>query len=700
MRMEPRSLALCSLLALVACSDDVPPTADGSGSSAGTTSPGDTSSSTAVVDDGSTSSTGPGTADDTTTDDGGPIDPADLEWPLLDCDPLAPGYCAYPFPSNVYTIPDDGMVTGRRLQIPVSMYTADPNPEPWTWGDGFSPSGAIMTFMPGATATGLPGHEDIDASLADGSPTVLVDAETYERIPHFSELDWSTSDASRRSLFIHPVSRLLPGRRYIVAIRSVVDGSGAALPPSPAFAALRDGTPLPEEPSVEERRVLYGDIFWRLGQAGVARGELQLAWDFHTASDENTTGWLLHMRDDAFAQLGEDSPPYTIDVVDTDWNTADFLYRIEGTMTVPRYVDTSSPVGARLVRDGNGMPVQDGTLDVPFWMIVPRTAEQFPAALVQHGHGLLGAGSQVQGGHFRAMATTYNYVIFGVSWIGMASEDYLPIAAAVTSRAPGGLATMTDRLHQGALNQLLAMRMASVGLANDPLLAGLLDPNERYYYGISQGGILGGVYMATTTEVTRGVLDVPGQPYNLLLTRSVDFNDFFTLLRTTYSDPVDIAYLLGTLQLMWDRVEPTGYTHRIVQNPLPGTGTHDILVTAALGDHQVTTLGAHHMARSAGIGHLDTGLRDLWGLPAFTNGSVGSAYVEYDFGLPPDPVCNLPQTACDDPHGKLRQQTAAREQINEFLRTGAISNFCTNGVCSYPELSGCDPGEGTPNVCG
>lgn len=696
--MVPRSIALCSLLALVACGDDVPPTEAGSGS--GSTGSPDTGT-TAVVDEGSTGSTGStsGSTGEESTDDGGPIDPADLDWPLLDCDPLAPDYCAFPFPSNVYTVPDAAMATGRRVQLPVSMYTADPDPEPWTWGDGFSPSGAVMTFMAGATATGLPGHEDLDASLAEASPTVLVDAETYERIAHFSELDWSAEDPTRRTLLIRPATRLAPGRRYLVAIRNVVDAEGTTLPASPAFAALRDGTPLPEEASVEARRVLYGDIFWRLGQAGVGRDDLQLAWDFHTASDENTTGWLLHMRDDAFATLGEDSPPYTIDVVDTEWNSADFLYRLEGTMEVPLYLDSDSPVGARMVHGEDGMPVASGTLEVPFWMIVPRSAEDAPAALVQHGHGLLGSGSQIEGGHMRAMATTYNYVVFGVSWIGMADEDYLAIAAAVTSRAPGGLATMTDRLHQGSLNQLLAMRMASVGLANDPLLAGLIDPTERYYYGISQGGILGGVYMGTTTEVERGVLDVLGQPYNLLLTRSVDFDDFFALLRGTYSDPRDIAYLLGTLQLMWDRVEPTGYSHRMVSDPLPGTPTHDVLMTAALGDHQVTTLGAHHMARSAGVGHLDTGIREIWGLPPVRDGQVGSALVEYDFGLPGDPVCNLPQTACDDPHGKLRQLPEARMQIDHFLRTGEVINTCTGGVCSFPDQSGCEPGEGTPAVC-
>ncbi|MCB9712207.1 MAG: hypothetical protein H6712_00010 [Myxococcales bacterium] len=684
--------ALSSLLVSMACGDDLPPAQGGSSTGTDASTGGGT---TAVVDDGSGTSTGEGS-----TDDGGPLDPEDLEWPLLECDPLVPEYCAFPFPSNVYTVPSDGAITGRSVELPMAPFTADPNAEPWTWSDGFSPAAGITTFMPGATATGLPGHDDIDASLADGSPTVLIDAETGERIAHFSELDYSTDDAERRALFIRPAVRLPPARRYIVAIRGLVDAGGALLPASPAFAALRDHTDLPEEPSVEARRELYGDIFYRLGQAGVAREDLQLAWDFHTASDENTTGWLVHMRDEAFAELGaSDSPPYTIDVVDTMWNSTDFLYRLEGTFQAPLYLDTDYPATGRLVHGPDGMPVASGTIDVPFWMIVPRTAETEPAALLQHGHGLLGSGSQIEGSHFREMATQYNYVVFGVDWIGMAEEDYLPIAATVSATGATGLAVLTDRMHQGALHQLLAMRLAWAGLAEDPLLTGLIDPDQRYWYGISQGGILGGVYMATTTEVERGVLDVLGQPYNTLLTRSVDFEDFFSLMRLAYPDPLDVAQVLLSLQMLWDRVEPEGYSHRIIDDPLPNTPSHEVLMTAAIGDHQVTTLGAHNMARSAGVPHFDSGLREIWGLPLVSDTHMGSALVEYDFGLPPDPACNRPQSACTDPHGRLRRLPEARDQIDHFLRSGEVVNFCAGGVCSFPDEGMCAPGEMTPDVC-
>ena len=37
-----------------------------------------------------------------------------------------------------------------------------------------------------------------------------------------------------------------------------------------------------------------------------------------------------------------------------------------------------------------------------------------------------------------------------------------------------------------------------------------IDPTRRYYYGNSQGGILGINYMAASTDVERGCVGVPG----------------------------------------------------------------------------------------------------------------------------------------------------------------------------------------------
>lgn len=670
----------------VGCGDDVPDVAatpDGL--------PGDTSA--AAETEGDEDETGePGGSS------GGEIEP-EVDWPTLECDPIAPSYCAFPYPSNVFTVPDAEATTGRRLQLSVSAFPAATN-EPWERLDGFSPSAAISVHLPGATAAGLPGHEDPDASLAQDARILLLDAQTGERVPLFAELDYSTADPEQRSLMIRPLVRLEGATRYIVALRGIEDEGGEPLAASEAFAALRDELPMDDEPSVDARRGLYADIFARLADAGVERDEVQLAWDFTTASDEAVTEPMLHIRDETFAALGESSPPYTIDDVDTEWFPEDFLMKLTGTFEAPLYLDSTEVSQGRLLWDAQGRPRAEGTVDVPFTMIVPRVAEDAPVALLQHGHGLFGTRSQIESDHFRDVATQYGHAIFAIDWVGMSDEDALGAAGTILAGNANGLASMMDRLHQGTLQQLLMMRVAHAGLAQDPMLAGLLDADLRYYYGISQGGILGGVYMATSTEVERGVLDVMGQPYNLLLTRSVDFDAFFELMRMTWPDGRDVQYVLAVTQSLWDRVEPAGYSPFIREDPLPGTPPHEILMTAALGDHQVPTLGAHVMARSIpGVVHLDTGLREVWGLESVEDSHMGSAYVEYDFGLPPDPWCSQPQRACDDPHGKLRKTEAARDQIDLFLRTGEIRNFCADGRCEFADLSGCEDAEPVPDPC-
>ena len=67
-----------------------------------------------------------------------------------------------------------------------------------------------------------------------------------------------------------------------------------------------------------------------------------------------------------------------------------------------------------------------------------------------------------------------------------------------------------------------------------------IDTTQRFYRGDSQGGISGGVYMAISTDVTRGLLGETGAPYNTLLCRSADFNGFFLIIQGTYPNPLDI----------------------------------------------------------------------------------------------------------------------------------------------------------------
>ncbi len=76
--------------------------------------------------------------------------------------------------------------------------------------------------------------------------------------------------------------------------------------------------------------------------------------------------------------------------------------------------------------------------------------------------------------------------------------------------------------------------------------------------------------------------------------------------------------LIGMAQMLWDRVEPNGYSHHITENNLPGVDPKEVLMRVGIGDHQVTTFAGHVMARTMKAKHLTTGLRDIWGLDPVT----------------------------------------------------------------------------------
>jgi hypothetical protein len=610
--------------------------------------------------------------------------------PLLleDCDPIVPTHCGYPFPSNVWTTPDPSMPTGQHVYfgkttLPAASQTTTITQTPFFGRDGFSPGSDIMAHLPGATVTGLPNPNTIASSVEADSPTVLMEADTGARVPHFSELDVSTTNTAAQAFMIRPAIRLKDATRYLVAIRHVVDASGKALAPSPVFSALRDDVPS-KEISVAPRRALYADIMARLQKNGVETSDLQLAWDFTTASETNTTSWLVHMRDDALTTVGAAGPSYTITTT-TDNPDAQIRRRIEGQMTVPLYLNQATPgIGVRLNFGADGLPAQNGTASFPFVVEIPNSlvAAGTAGPIIFNAHGLFGDESEGEGGYLDDICDREGYVSVAVDLIGMSSEDS-SIALQILTGDLGNFVAIVDRLHQGLINELLAVRMLMGSFANDPAVTfdgqSVIDPTQRFYRGDSQGGIFGGTFMAISTDITRGLLGEPGAPYNLLLNRSADFSGFLLFLRGSYPNALDVQLVIDLADLLWDRAEPDGYISYIRQNMLPGTPAHDVLIDVAIGDHQVTPLGAHFIARTIGAMNLEAVNREIYGVPDAASGFSGSGMVEWSFGLPPAPITDVPMTLGTDPHDTLRTYTDAQDMADHFFRTGLINQSCPDG---------------------
>jgi hypothetical protein len=610
-----------------------------------------------------------------------------------DCDPLVPDVCALPFPSSFYERADDSSPTGVRLDlgattIPRTVQGLQPAPTYWNERDGFSPWGPILARFTNLSTAGIPSHDRIADSLADGASIVLLDAETGERQPYFAELDVSGAHVpGQEVLFIRPVRPLPHGHRIVVGLRNLRDVQGAPIAPSPAFLALRDGLST-DDPDVERRRAHFDGVFATLEQAGWARGEVTLAWDFHVASNEGITGKAVAMRDDALARVGDAGPAYAITEVRT-FDAGPTHARIHGTFEAPLYTEEDA-AGTLLTRGPDGMPYANGTTTVPFTIVVPRTAVENPRPLklVQYGHGLLGDQDEVEGQYLAEMADRYGWLLFAVDWTGMKHDDIGAIQDMLVFDLER-FAMVPERSQQGFVEFLLAAALMQRAMVDDPNLQGvgpdgqsvhLVDPREVAYYGNSQGGILGAPYAALSPVVSRAVLGVPGGPYSLLLSRSQDFTPFLALFLGVYPDQTNVSIWMALMQTLWDSAEGSGYIGHIASERLPGTPEKRVLVQDAIGDHQVSTLGAHNFARALGAVQVGTPYQDVWGVPVVAGPHAGSGLVEYDFGVAPVPFDNRPPGGNDDPHGRTRGVRVAQDQLDRFLRTGEVIDLC-DGAC-------------------
>jgi hypothetical protein len=641
--------------------------------------------------------------DDGTTDDPGD-DGTELEGSIElrvadadRCDPIADG-CLYPFPNDRFTVADDTTPTGRRVSLDRASMPANADgvtidPTHWNDLDGFSPGAAVLLQIPDLdlAASGVAPITDIEQSLTDSSPIVLLDADTGVRLPHWVEDDtFAAGSGEVATTFVRPAVSLPEGHRIVVGVRGLVDGRGEAVAPTDAFRALRDRLES-DVAEIEDRRTAMDAVFADLAGAGVATDELILAWDFTVASAEALSSRLLHMRDDAFATLGDDAPAFTVTAA-TPSDRDGIATEVGGTYEVPLYLDREGVTGSSLVLDDAGLPVQTGTYTAPFTCVIPEAASAAsPAGTGVYGHGLLGTGRQVRGGS-SAVAAEGNIVFCGTDLIGMAEEDIANAVAIIGDLSTFN--TLADRLHQGHLNTLFLGRLLihPDGLGRDPVFqdGGVsVLTEELVYYGISQGGIMGGATTSLAQDWTRAMLDVPAANYGLLLDRSIDFDPFRLVLDPAYPSAADRALSLQLVQMLWDRGEANGYLQHLVDDPYPDTPEHQVLLHVALGDHQVANVATEIQARTLGLsvhrpvyGEGRTTATNPWfGMPSIAYPSSGSAVVVWDSGAELPPAVNQPPRAGDDPHGDPRNTPAAIDQIVAFLTTGQVIDVCAGAPC-------------------
>lgn len=638
------------------------------------------------------------------------------------CEFLVPESCLLPFPSDAYTVDDPTSPTGRRVDLPEGQL---PNaegvaldPTAWNENDGFSPSTPIVVYVPGLSAatTKLPSMTDIGLSVTRESATIVVDLDTGQLVPHWAELDSRATSEEDRSLIIHPAASLIETHRFAVALRDMKRADGATIPAPVGFQALRDNL-TSEEPELEERRNDYDEIFEELATVGVDRKDLYLTWWFTVASAESLAGRVLMMRDDAFGRLNGGSPAFAVTEVVEDGLDEGIARVVKGTFEVPLYLDEGGEPGSSMVFNEAGQPTADGVYTAPFLCTIPDVAvETGEARPVVYGHGLLGSADEAASSHVQRTAAEGNFVYCATDAIGLSEGDVGYVAEVLSDLSL--FPSVADRLQQGIINYLflgrLMLHMNGLG-SSEPFQttggANLLNTFEAYYDGNSQGAIFGGAVTAVAQDWTKATLGVGGMNYSILLNRSVDFDQYFVVLRNAYPDPMEQQVLFGLMQMLWDRGETAGYVQHLTNRPYNLTPPKQILMTVAFGDHQVANVTADNIARTLDIPiyepTLPEGADDVSSAQRFWDLSPirkwphsGSALFYYYSGTLPPPNGNITpimgplydtdcsgdkaetDVACWDPHEDPRRQPSVMELKDAFFEPdGVVDDVCDEKPC-------------------
>ncbi|KAG7344243.1 hypothetical protein IV203_022251 [Nitzschia inconspicua] len=634
-------------------------------------------------------------------------------WPMYslpeDCDPLDDTECGLPFPSFHHMKEDPTTPTGWRVHLrglPPLRGGIPFHPRFLNELDGFSTMAPMLFYMNGlkeAHEKGdnrkeLQGPERIEFSVTAESITLLLDVEEQTLVHHSAEVDYL--DPDHPLVLIFPAQPLKHSTHYAVVVIGAMDEFGRKLPKTKGMINVMKSTNSPTRKRWFEKVIpaLHRAADW---YSFTREPEsLQLIFDFVTISEQSQLGTIRTARDKGLDIVSKWNWQEHVDVVSLiDYECChDCLIArtIHLNLDVPSFLESESRYSfldhRKLQRRH---PVATGRakalVQIPCSI---RNKEQDAKAIVEFGHGLFYNREEVTDHFLQKMANDNGYLMMAMDWRGMSSYD-LPIVIKTLIGTPDLFQAVRDNLIQGYVNKLCLQHFSQNGMLD--LDAFKFDGNAMstvddaapasIFYGISQGGILGAGYVSLagkTKLIDRGILGVPGTPFALVLTRSLDFAGYDTLILFNFYNNRHVRMLLSLVQMAWDPAEASGHRAMPTTEPIPR-----LLLQAGLGDPVVPTIAAEALARSLGASTLPNTPRAIFGISqapaASSDGSTLGPDVTLSELLYEREFNSLPLddrfASENSVHWCVRVDKAFVQQMEEFINTGRVLDPCIEDEC-------------------
>ncbi len=496
------------------------------------------------------------------------------------------------------------------------------------------------------------------ASLTEDASVFLLDVDTASPAPFTRVPAMVTWDRARRYLVVapadgHPFS---PGRRYAAVVTSSVRAAdGAPLGADPRFAQIRDAMTRPPDALAGAAHDEYGPVLASLATVGVARARvaglavfrtLTVGAELATAREQirrlpAPTLRVLRVASgaDLDALLGVQASPGELGT-DAAGGVAHehIAYVVDGTFESPDFTSATPGRHGVFERDGTDIRIKRRS-DVYFTLVVPDAADASALPLVIFQHGLGGQRSDVFSFADALAARGFAVASIDAPYHGMRASapidtmhrfsstagpdhygdrggqeiylDFLGIADTEGELVAFHPFYIRDVFRQSVLDLSALVSvlergdMAPITSAGGPATLGF-DAEHIGFVGISLGGILGTIFVASEPLIGAAVLTVTGGHLSRLVTWSPAFQgSFLPLLFPNLG--------LDFVAIDWDGITPSSYPETAIYQTLLDGGdsmsfaamlraqpTH-VLMHMARWDETVPNIATEGLARAIGM---------------------------------------------------------------------------------------------------
>ncbi|MDH3684949.1 MAG: hypothetical protein OEP95_01915 [Myxococcales bacterium] len=635
-----------------------------------------------------------------------------------------PGFAVYdrtdpfalaPFPDDYFTDPDADAPTGLVVDVPVpdfadplqqivfdSLVDAAGAPDGWS-----RESPIVLQFSHEVLASQVP----VDAfdSMDPANPVWIVDIDAAspdfgQRVPYrmLRRQDPAPDGSTDFVLLLFPQIDLRAEGRYAVAVnRSLIaaSSSGRSFGPSSFFAAVKDEPRPGEAPQVARARGLVRpvlDVLGALPDVPLPEDDVALAFPISVRSHVSPAD-LVFFKEHALA-----SPPPEVVLPDPDGDPCPDPETMCLSLVGPRALRATGHVvlpewrgpAITFVRDPvTGLPVQQGTNEVPFRMTLPFDVLDGPVPAIFYQHGNPGSPNEIFGENTNGHLDDAGFALLAIQdTLNREVGQDVPLQTQTILFLLAGTGQLPDFWNQTGSDMIHFLRaiegLGELDLVRDDGTGSPeigtdgqpeLDPSAILYKGISEGGNNAQRFLPFAPEFLAATPVVGGTRLaEILIHQGAE-----QLLETVGTflpqvRPMELWVGLSLFQLDYDPQDGHNFLRHLYREPLlPFVGSSDAtpthtLWTEGVGDTLVANNATRAAAIEVGVPHVLPVAEPVPGLEQISAPVVGNlpggltgGFFQYDPATTPSCV------AVDQPEGHFCAQTAdeAQGQRLHFFET-------------------------------